>query len=64
MKAEELRELIREVLKEQEAQQSNVGDKSATKLKTGSMSASQRVKTSRERIKIQVASLPHKNKRL
>ena len=51
MKAEELRELIREVLREQEEDQSNVGDKSATKLKTGSMSASQRVKTSRERIK-------------
>lgn len=50
MKAEELRALIREVLKEQEEQQPNVGDKSATKLKTGSMSASQRVKTSRERI--------------
>jgi ElaB/YqjD/DUF883 family membrane-anchored ribosome-binding protein len=51
MKAAELRELIREVLREQEEEQANVGDKSATKLKTGSMSASQRVKTSRERIK-------------
>jgi ElaB/YqjD/DUF883 family membrane-anchored ribosome-binding protein len=51
MKAEELRELIREVLKEAEEEQTNVGDKNATKLKTGSMSASQRVKTSRERIK-------------
>ena len=51
MKAEELRELIREVLREQEEEKANVGDKSATKLKTGSMSASQRVKTSRERIK-------------
>jgi ElaB/YqjD/DUF883 family membrane-anchored ribosome-binding protein len=51
MKAEELRELIREVLKEAEEEQINVGDKNATKLKTGSMSASQRVKTSRERIK-------------
>ena len=51
MKAEELRELIREVLREQEEEKASVGDKSATKLKTGSMSASQRVKTSRERIK-------------
>jgi ElaB/YqjD/DUF883 family membrane-anchored ribosome-binding protein len=51
MKAAELRELIREVLREQEEEQANVGAKSATKLKTGSMSASQRVKTSRERIK-------------
>lgn len=51
MKAEELRALIREVLEEQEEEQTDVGDKSATKLKTGSMSASQRVKTSRERIK-------------
>jgi len=51
MKAEELRELIREVLREQEEEKVNVGDKSATKLKTGSMSAAQRVKTSRERIK-------------
>jgi ElaB/YqjD/DUF883 family membrane-anchored ribosome-binding protein len=51
MKANELRELIREVLKEAEEEQTNVGDKDATKLKTGSMSASQRVKTSRERIK-------------
>ena len=45
MKAEELRELIREVLKEQE----EVNNK-ATKLKTGSMSGSQRLKKSRERI--------------
>ena len=45
MKAEELRELIREVLKEQE----EASDK-ATKLKTGSMSGSQRLKKSRERI--------------
>jgi len=45
MKAEELRELIREVLKEQE----ETSDK-ATKLKTGSMSGSQRLKKSRERI--------------
>jgi ElaB/YqjD/DUF883 family membrane-anchored ribosome-binding protein len=51
MKAEELRALIREVLREQEEEQVNVGDKSATKLKTGSMSASQRIKKSRERIK-------------
>ena len=51
MKAEELRELIREVLREQEEEQTNVADKSATKLKTGSMSASQRIKKSRERIK-------------
>jgi len=43
MKADELKALIREVLKEQE-------DQKATKLKTGSMSASQRVKSSRERI--------------
>lgn len=50
MKAEELRALIREVLEEQE-QEVDIGDKKATKLKTGSMSASQRVKTSRERIK-------------
>ena len=45
MKAEELRELIREVLKEQE----ETSDK-ATKLKSGSMSGSQRLKKSRERI--------------
>lgn len=51
MKAEELRELIREVLKEAEEQQADVGDKNATKLKTGSMSSTQRLKTSRERIK-------------
>jgi ElaB/YqjD/DUF883 family membrane-anchored ribosome-binding protein len=49
MKAEQLRELIREVLKEQE-EETQVGDKKATKLKTGSMSGSQRIKTSRERI--------------
>ena len=48
MKAEDLRELIREVLKEQEEAQ--VDDKGATKLKTGSMSGSQRLKKSRERI--------------
>ena len=48
MKAEELRELIREVLKEQE--EVDVGDKKATKLKTGAMSGSQRLKKSRERI--------------
>jgi hypothetical protein len=30
MKAEELRELIREVLKEAEEEQTNVGDKNAT----------------------------------
>jgi len=47
MKAEELRELIREVLKEQEV---DVGDKKATKLATGAMSASARTKASRERI--------------
>ena len=45
MKAEELRELIREVLKEQEETSNK-----ATKLKTGSMSGSQRLKKSRERI--------------
>lgn len=50
MKAEELRALIREVLEEQE-QEVDVGDKKATKIKTGSMSASQRLKRSRERIK-------------
>jgi len=50
MKAEELRALIREVLEEQE-QEVNIGDKKATKLKTGAMSSSQRIKTSRERIK-------------
>lgn len=49
MKAEELRALIREVLEEQE-QEANIGDKKATKLKTGSMSASQRIKSSKERI--------------
>lgn len=48
MKAEELRKLIREVLKEQE--EVDVGDKKATKLKTGAMSGSQRLKKSRERI--------------
>jgi len=48
MKAEDLRQLIREVLKEQEEAQ--VDDKGATKLKTGSMSGSQRLKKSRERI--------------
>ena len=47
MKAEQLKELIRQVIAEQDAQP---GDKDATKLKTGSMSASQRVKSSRERI--------------
>jgi TolA-binding protein len=47
MKAEVLRQLIREVLAEQESQPE---DQQATKLKTGSMSASQRVKSSRERI--------------
>ena len=50
MKASELRELIREVLKEAKEEQVDIGDKKATKLKTGSMSASQRIKTSRERI--------------
>jgi len=50
MKAEELRELIREVLKEQEEEETQVDDKKATKLKTGSMSGSQRLKKSRERI--------------
>ena len=45
MKAEELRELIREVLKEQEETSNK-----ATKLKTGAMSGSQRLKKSRERI--------------
>jgi len=51
MKAEELRELIREVLKEQEQEEeTQVDDKKATKLKTGSMSGSQRLKKSRERI--------------
>tara|TARA_Y100001973_G_scaffold11569_1_gene15787 strand:+ start:76 stop:459 length:384 start_codon:yes stop_codon:yes gene_type:complete len=49
MKAEELRELIREVLKEQE-ENIQIDDKKATKLKTGSMSGSQRLKKSRERI--------------
>ena len=49
MKAEELRELIREVLKEQE-EEVDVGDKKATKLKTGAMSAAARAKASRERI--------------
>ena len=49
MKAEDLRELIREVLKEQE-EEVDVGDKKATKLKTGAMSASARTKASRERI--------------
>jgi len=49
MKAEELRELIREVLKEQE-EEADVGDKKATKLKTGAMSGSQRLRKSRERI--------------
>jgi len=48
MKAEELRELVREVLREQEEAQTD--DSKTTKLKTGSMSASQRVKSSRERI--------------
>ena len=48
MKAEELRKLIREVLKEQE--EVDVGDKKATKLKTGAMSATARTKASRERI--------------
>ena len=48
MKAEELRQLIREVLKEQE--EAPTDDKKATKLKTGSMSGSQRLKKSRERI--------------
>ena len=48
MKAEELKELIREVLKEQEEAQND--DSRATKLKTGSMSGSQRLKKSRERI--------------
>jgi len=51
MKANELRELIREVLKEAKEEQADTGDKNATKLKTGSMSSSQRIKTSRERIK-------------
>jgi len=51
MKANELRELIREVLKEAKEEQADIGDKNATKLKTGSMSSSQRIKTSRERIK-------------
>ena len=49
MKAEELRELIREVLKEQE-EEADVGDKKATKLAIGAMSASARTKASRERI--------------
>jgi hypothetical protein len=49
MKAKELRELIREVLKEQEGEV-DIGDKKATKLKTGSMSTSARTKASRERI--------------
>ena len=49
MKAEDLRELIREVLKEQE-EETQVDDKKATKLKTGSMPASQRLKRARERI--------------
>ncbi len=49
MKAKDLRELIREVLKEQE-EEVDIGDKKATKLKTGSMSGSQRIKKSRERI--------------
>ena len=51
MKAEELRELIREVLKEQE-EDVDVGDKKANKpkLATGAMSASARTKASRERI--------------
>ena len=44
MKAEDLRALIREVLEEQEEEQTDVGDKKTTKLKTGSMSASQRCK--------------------
>ena len=48
MKAEELRELIREVLKEQE-EEADVGDKKPT-LATGAMSASARTKASRERI--------------
>jgi GTP1/Obg family GTP-binding protein len=51
MRASELRELIREVLKEAEEEQSDIRGKNATKLKTGSMSSSQRIKTSRERIK-------------
>lgn len=51
MKASELRELIREVLKEAQEEQSDIRGKNATKLKTGSMSSSQRIKTSRERIK-------------
>ena len=50
MKAEELRQLIREVLKEQEKEEAPTDDKKATKLKTGSMSGSQRLKKSRERI--------------
>ena len=50
MKAEELRELIREVLEEQEKAETSTDDKKATKLKTGSMSGSQRLKKSRERI--------------
>tara|TARA_Y100000592_G_scaffold100746_1_gene182510 strand:- start:17746 stop:18057 length:312 start_codon:yes stop_codon:yes gene_type:complete len=50
MKADELRELIREVLKEQEKEETPTDDKKATKLKTGSMSGSQRLKKSRERI--------------
>ena len=54
MKAEDLRELIREVLREQEEQEeeSDVSDKKATKLKTGSMSASARTIASRERIAV------------
>ena len=49
MKAENLRQLIREVLKEQE-EETQIDDKGATKLKTGSMSGAQRLKKSRERI--------------
>ena len=48
MKADELRELIREVLKEQE-KEADVGDKKPT-LATGAMSAAARTKASRERI--------------
>ena len=50
MKAEELRALIREVIEEQEKEEADVSDKNATKLKTGTMSASARTKASRDRI--------------
>ncbi len=62
MKAEDLRELIREVLKEQEEAQ--VDDKGATKLKTGSMSGSQRLRNREKESQGPTLSSLRKNKRL